>query len=74
MTRCAECNQTKCNPDTCPGWATTVSGRTPSQPKPQNIPVRTPEGKRIRDAFPKVVTGIDCGDLELKLTLVGPWK
>jgi DNA polymerase I-like protein with 3'-5' exonuclease and polymerase domains len=26
---------------------------TPAEPNPQNIPIRTPDGKRIRDLFVK---------------------
>lgn len=36
----------------CPCYRT-PTGRVPSQPRMQNIPIRTEEGRRIREAFLK---------------------
>jgi hypothetical protein len=52
------------------GWAhKAVTGRGPTKIplQMQNIPIRTPEGKRVRDAFAKPELGVDWGDLEKKV-------
>jgi len=48
-----------------------ITGRmTCNKPNPQNIPIRTPEGKRIRDAFMKstpTFIGADMSEIEMEL-------
>ena len=58
--------------DTC-GTRTMLSGRAvgKSEPNLQNIPIRTPEGRRIRDAFPKLRLDFDYGDLERRILFTG---
>ena len=46
-----------------------ITGRlTKPEPAMQNIPIRTPEGRRIRDAFPRPPLDLDYRELELRFT------
>jgi hypothetical protein len=61
--------------DTCRS-STMLAGRasgksTRSGPNLQNVPIRTPQGRRIRDAFPKPSLNFDYEDLERKILFTG---
>lgn len=45
-----------------------VTGRARSEPNLQNIPIRTAEGRRIRNAFPKPELNFDYAELERRFT------
>jgi len=58
--------------DVC-GTRTMLAGRAvgKSTARMQNIPIRTPEGRRIRDAFPRLSLNLDYADLERRILFTG---